>query len=83
MLQRSRNEWNPAGRHDHSGKINKLLAINGLIILVLIVLALSVPKASEWISAAAQAEFVMPDLPGVVPTQLAQPAEQMRVIRSN
>ena len=33
------------------------LAINGIIVLVLLVLALSVPSASEWISAAAQAEF--------------------------
>ena len=82
MLQRSQDKWKPAGRRDHSGEINMLLAVNGLIVLVLIVLALSVPSALEWISAAAQAEFVTPDLP-VVPTQLAQPAEQMRTVRSD
>ena len=82
MLQRSPDKWKPASRRNHSGEINPLLAVNGLIVLVLIILALSAPSASEWISAAVQAEFVTPDLP-VVPTQLAQPAEQMRSVRSN
>jgi hypothetical protein len=83
MLQRSPDKWKPAGRRDHSGKITTLLAVNGLIVLVLIVLALSVPSASELISAAVQAEFVIPGLPTAVPTQMAQPTEQMRVVRSN
>jgi len=46
------------------------------------VLALSSPSASEWISAAVQAEFVG-DGPAAPPTQIAQPTEAARIVRSN
>jgi hypothetical protein len=83
MLQRPHDQWKPTGRRDSSGEITTLLAINGIIVLVLLVLALSTPSASEWISAAAQAEFVNPDISTSAPTQIAQPAEQTRIVRSN
>jgi len=83
MLQRPHDQWKPSGRRDSSGQITTLLAVNGIIVLVLLVLALSSPSASEWISAAAQAEFVGPDVPTAAPTQIAQPTEQMRIVRSN
>jgi hypothetical protein len=63
-------------------QITPLLAINGIIVLVLLVLALSVPSASESISAAVQAEFVG-DGPAATPTQIAQPAEAIKIVRSN
>jgi hypothetical protein len=83
MLQRY--EWKPQHRRDRdlSSQITPILAINGIIVLALIVLALSVPSASEWISAAAQAEFVGGDPISMTPTQIAQPAETMHVVRSN
>jgi hypothetical protein len=60
-----------------------ILAAHGLILLVIVTLAVNYPAVSEWISAAAQAEFVNPDLTAAGPTQIAQPAEQMRIVRSN
>ena len=83
MLQRPHDQWKPAGRRDSSGELTTLLAVNGIVVLVLLVLALSVPSASEWISAAVQAEFVNPDISTTAPTQIAQPAEQTRIVRSN
>ncbi len=83
MLQRPHDQWKPAGRRNSSGEITTLLAVNGFVVLVLLIFALSFPSASEWISAAAQAEFVGPDLPGASPTQIAQPVEQMRIVKSN
>jgi hypothetical protein len=58
-----------------------IVAINCVIVLGLVVLALSVPKASEWISAAAQAEFAGSEAPAAAPTQLARPLDQ-RLVRS-
>ena len=83
MLQRSQDKWNPTGHKGLSDQISPLLAINGIIVLILIGLVLIVPSASEWISAAVQAEFVNPDLQSGAPTQVAQPTEQMRVVRNN
>jgi hypothetical protein len=83
MLQRPHDQWKPASRRNSSGELSTLLAVNGIVVLVLLVLALSAPSASEWISAAAQAEFVNPDISGIAPTQIAQPAEQTRIVRSN
>jgi Na+-transporting methylmalonyl-CoA/oxaloacetate decarboxylase gamma subunit len=83
MLQRPDDQWKPAGRRDSSGEITTLLAVNGIVVLVLLILALTVPSASEWISAAAQAEFVNPDVSTAAPTQIAQPLQQMRIVGSN
>jgi hypothetical protein len=82
-LHSPQDERNAAPRRDTSNQLTAILVINGVVVLLLIVLAISVPSASEWISAAAQAEFANPDLPTLAPTQMAQPAEQIRVVRSN
>jgi hypothetical protein len=81
MLQRPDNLWKPAGRRDSSGKM--LLMVNGIIVLVLLILALGAPSASEWISNAVQAEFVGSGISGDLATRIAQPAEQTRLVRSN
>jgi hypothetical protein len=60
-----------------------ILAALGVILLVIVALMANYPAVSEWISAAAQAEFVNPDLTSAGPTQVAQPAEQMQIVRSN
>jgi hypothetical protein len=73
----------PADRGGAINQITTLVAINGVIVLVLIVLALSVPSASEWISSATQAEFIGGNMPVAVPTQIAQPVEQIRTIRND
>jgi hypothetical protein len=57
-----------------------IVAINCVIVMGLVALALSAPKASEWISAAAQAEFAGSEAPAA-PTQLARPLDQ-RLVRS-
>jgi hypothetical protein len=63
----------------------KLVALPILLVVALIGLAVSQPNASKWISDAAQAEFVgtdfVPDL--APPTQLAQPTNETRIVRSN
>jgi hypothetical protein len=59
-----------------------IVAVNCVIVLGLLALALSVPSASEWISAAAQAEFAGSEAPAAAPTQLARPLQEMRLVRS-
>jgi hypothetical protein len=63
--------------------IRIILAAHGVILLVIVALVVNYPAVSEWVSAAAQAEFVNPDLTSVGPMQLAQPAEQMWIVRNN
>jgi hypothetical protein len=82
MLQRYDSRKSQS-RRDLSDEITPLLAINGIIVLALLVLALSVPSASEWISAATEAEFVDGLAPAVTPTQIAQPIEMVKIVRSN
>jgi len=60
-----------------------ILAAHGLLLLVLVTLDVNYPAASEWVSAAVQAEFVNPDITSGSPTQIAQPAEQMQIVSSN
>jgi hypothetical protein len=60
-----------------------VFAILGAILLVIVALVTNYPAVSEWISAAAEAEFVNPDITSIGPTQLARPAEQMRIVRRN
>ncbi len=50
---------------------------------MIVVLATNYPVVSEWISVAAQAEFPIADMWPSSPTQIAQPAEQMHIVRSN
>jgi hypothetical protein len=81
MLQRYDDEWKRPSHRDLSDQITPILAVNGIIVLVLLVLALSAPSASEWISAAAQSEFVGDTTPAA--TQIAQPGEAIKIVRSN
>jgi hypothetical protein len=60
-----------------------ILAAHGVILLVIVALVANYPVVSEWVSAAAQAEFVNPDIDSAGPTQLAQPTEQLRIVRRN
>ncbi len=83
MLQRSDNSWKPQARRDPSDQMTPILIVNAIIVLVLLVLALSVPSASEWISAAAEAEFVGGVAPAATPAQIAQPLVGMKVVQSN
>lgn len=83
MLQRYDYGRKPEAHRDLSDQITPLVAINGIIILMLVVLAWNVPSASEWISAAAQAEFVGDDAASGTPTQIAEPVEPIKVVQSN
>jgi len=82
-MQRDHDKSDPTGRRSFSSEVTSLVVINGVVVLALIALALSSPSASEWISAAAQAEFVGSDAPLTSQTQVAQPAETIRIVRSN
>ena len=82
-MLRDQDKRNPRDRDDFFSQITSLVVVNGVIVLALIVLALSSPSASEWISAAAQAEFVGSDTVATSPTQVAQPLRPTRVVRSN
>ena len=68
---------------DPDNRTRIILAAHGVILLVIVALVANYPVVSEWVSAAAQAEFVNSDMTSASPTQLAQPAEQMRIVRSN
>src|SRR5689334_20304079 len=80
-LHRPADRWTTVPRKS-SDRFMTIVAVNCAVVLGLIALAMSVPKASEWISAAAQAEFAGSEAPAAAPTQLARPLEQMRVVRS-
>ncbi len=82
-MQHFQDRNKPADRRGVADQITTIFAINIIIVLTLIVLAMRVPSAGEWISAAAQAEFVGSTMPVDVPTQIAQPAEQIRTIRAD
>ncbi|HEY2249195.1 MAG TPA: hypothetical protein VGH70_17265 [Bradyrhizobium sp.] len=70
-------------RRETDNRTRIILAAHGVILLMIVALVTNYPAVSEWVSAAAQAEFVNPDITSVGPTQLAQPAEPMRVVRNN
>jgi len=79
------------GTFDRSGKSNNRIqrswsfgffALPALLAITLIGLAIVQPTASNWISEAAQAEFVGFTLPPA-PTQIARPAEETRAVRTN
>jgi hypothetical protein len=60
-----------------------MLTVHAVLFLTLVGLAVGYPGASEWISAAMQAEFAGSLEPSVAPKQFAQPVEQMQAMRSN
>jgi spore maturation protein SpmB len=61
-----------------------LLVLPAVVAIVLIGLAITQPTASNWISAAVQAELAATGFsPEVAPTQLAKPAGGMRAVRAN
>jgi hypothetical protein len=58
-------------------------AVPVFVVIALVGLMLTQPAASNWISEAAQAEFVgLNPAPQVAPTQLAQPAMAIRIVRA-
>ena len=59
------------------------LSAFAVVLLAIVALVANYPVVSEWVSAAAQAEFVNSDITPPAPTQLAQPVEQMHIVRSN
>ena len=60
----------------------KLIALPVLVAVALIAYAVSHPETANWISEAVQAEFVGSDVvPALAPpTQVAQPANQIRTV---
>jgi hypothetical protein len=82
-MQRSPNDLN---RSDHRflwSWTAAVLAVHGVLLLVLASILIFHPAASEWISQAVQAEFVGGPPPVIVPTQIAQPGAQVRVVNTD
>jgi hypothetical protein len=78
------------GNFDRSGKnqtdrswILGFFALPVVLLIVLVTLSATQPAAFNWISEAAQAEFVGTSLPEIAPTQLAQPAGEIHAVRAN
>jgi hypothetical protein len=70
-------------RFDRSWSVG-LFAVPALFAIALVGLAMTQPAASNWISEAAQAEFAGAFMvPEIAPTQLAQPAMQIRSVRAD
>ncbi len=80
-MQRYRDKSGDAREAANSPRL--IFAVLGGILLMIVTLALNYPVVSQWISAAAEAEFVNPAITSVGPTQIAQPAEQIHIVRSN
>jgi hypothetical protein len=57
-----------------------IVAVHGIILLVLI---LSHPGASEWIAQAVQAEFVGGPPPVIVPVRIARPGGLVRIVMAH
>jgi hypothetical protein len=79
-MQRYQNKDDPR-ETDYRTRI--ILAAHGVILLVIVALVAHHPAVSEWVSAAAQAEFVNPAITSADPTQIAQPADPFRIVRNN
>ncbi len=71
-------------RNDDSNRGSGIgfLAVPVIIAVAMVALVIAKPEASVWIAQAAQAEagFVMPD---AAPTQLAQPASEIRSVKAD
>ena len=59
-----------------------IFAVPALLVLVLVGLAMSHSGASDWVSDAAQAEFVGFNFPDSAPTQLAQPGKAVQSVKA-
>ena len=84
-MQRSRDK---SGFADHRLPLNWamtiILTVHAIIFLTLVGLAVGYPGASEWISAAVQAEFVNAGQPSMVATkQTEQPSARMATAKVN
>jgi hypothetical protein len=81
------------GTFDRSGKTDKvsygnsgirLVVIPALLAIAVVALAIKQPDVSRWISEAAQAEFAATNVaPEATPTELAQPAREIRTVKAN
>ena len=80
-MQRFQDKSGDAQENDNWTRL--VIAAHGVILLVIVALVSNHSAVSEWVSAAAQAEFVNPDLTSAVPTQIAQPVAPTRIVRSN
>jgi uncharacterized iron-regulated membrane protein len=61
-----------------------LFALPALVLVALVGLAVMHPTASNWISEAVQAEFAGANpAPEAAPSQIAQPAREVRTVKAN
>jgi hypothetical protein len=83
-MQRSRDK---SGFADQRLPLNwtmtTILTVHAVIFLTPVGLAVGYPGASEWISAAVQAEFVDAGQPSVVAKQTEQSSARMAAARAN
>lgn len=82
-MQRSPNDLSRSDRCYLRNWNAGILAVHAVLALVLVSILIRHPLAVEWISQAVQAEFVGSPPPVILPTQIAQPALQMRTVRAD
>ena len=82
-MQRSRDKSGLPERRSPVNWTTTILAVHAILFLTLVGLAVGYPGASEWISAAVQAEFVGAGNPPVLATQTERPAARMDTARVN
>lgn len=79
--------FDPSGRTDKtiSGySALRFVAIPALLAVALVAMAMIHPDVSRWMTEAVQAEFAPVNLsPETAPTQLAQPAKEIRTVKAN
>ncbi|MDE2602687.1 MAG: hypothetical protein KGL62_10015 [Bradyrhizobium sp.] len=70
------------GQHDNADRDwnTVLFALPVFVVIALVALAIVQPSAPNWISEAAQVEFVGIDAPDITP---AQPAMQIRTVKAD
>jgi hypothetical protein len=76
MLHRPTKDFGLSNRRHLRDWTAGILALCGAILVTLLGLVMSHTAASDWISQAAQAEFVGSDVQVLAPTQFTQPNEQ-------
>jgi hypothetical protein len=82
-MQRSPNDLKRSDRGVLRSWNAGIVAIPAVLVLVLVNILIRYPVASEWISQAAQAEFVGSPPPVALPTQTAEPDRQVRTVRAD
>ena len=82
-MLRPQSYFKPARRRNFLNSPAIMIAVNCMIALILIGLAIASPSASQWISESVQAELAGIAMPETAPTKIAQPSQQTHTARND